>query len=131
MPFTNTIAACGSALKTFYNLSCVLADDPPGKKTYTLLIIISQPMNLEELRDSTIVLIVCNAEKKDDMHVYLGKLQVENGKHYFVNEEKGWTVSLDEEQLNQLRPVSDDLREMLLNADYALFMNMGDLPHSN
>ena len=72
-----------------------------------------------------------NRKKEDDVLVYLGKLQNVNGEYSFTNEEKGWTVSLDEEQLSRINPVSDDLKEMLLNADYALSMSMGELPKSN
>jgi hypothetical protein len=88
-------------------------------------------MNVADLKDKTIALIVWNTEKEDDVHVYLGKLQVENGEYCFVNMEKGWRVSLDNEQMNQLQPVSDDLKETLLNADYALSLSMGELPQSN
>jgi hypothetical protein len=88
-------------------------------------------MNLVELKDKTVALIVWNTEKEDDVHVYLGKLKEEKDECYFVNEEKGWRVSLDNEQLNRLQPVSDDLKETLLNAEYALSMSMGDLPQSN
>jgi hypothetical protein len=88
-------------------------------------------MNLADLKDKAITMIVWNTEKEDDVHVYLGKLQIENGGHYFVNEEKGWRVSLHEEQLSRLKPVSSELKESLLNADYAFSMSMGELPPSN
>lgn len=38
-----------------------------------------------------------------------------------------WMTSLDKEQLSRLKPVPDDLKELLLNADYALSMSVGDL----
>jgi hypothetical protein len=88
-------------------------------------------MNLADVKDKTVALIVWNTKKEDDVHVYLGKLQEEKDEYFFVNEEKSWRVSLDNEQLNRLQPVSDDLKETLLNADYALSMSMGDLPQSN
>lgn len=88
-------------------------------------------MNLIDLKDKAIALIVWNMEKEDDVHVYLGKLQTEDSRYYFFNEEKGWRVSLDEEKLSRLQQVSDDLKETLLNADYALSMSMGDLPQSD
>lgn len=88
-------------------------------------------MNLADIIGKAISMIVWNTEKEDDVHVYLGKLQVENGKHYFVNKENGWRVALDEEQLSRLQPVSNDLKETLLNADYAFSMSIGDLPQSN
>ena len=88
-------------------------------------------MNLAELKGRNIALIVWNTEKEDDVHVYLGKLQEDKEERYFVNEEKGWTVLLNEKQLGRLKPVSDDLKKMLLNADYAISLSMGDLPQPN
>ena len=88
-------------------------------------------MNLEPIETKSLALIVWNNEKEDDVHVYLGKLQNINGEYSFINEEKGWTVSLDEEQISRIKPVSADLKEMLLNADYALSMIIGELPPSN
>lgn len=88
-------------------------------------------MNFADIKDKKVSLIVWNTEKEDDLHVYLGRLQMENGESHFVNVEKGWRVTLDEEQLSRLQPVSDDLKETLLNADYALSMSMGDLVESN
>jgi hypothetical protein len=85
-------------------------------------------MNLKELEGKSLSLIVWNIQKDDDVNVYLGRFQMANGEIYFVNKEKGWRVSLDEEQLNRLKPVSDDLKETLLGADYALSMSMDDLP---
>jgi len=88
-------------------------------------------MNLEATEGKSIAMIVWNTEKEDDVHVYLGKLQNTNGEYVFINAEKGWRVSLDEEQLSRLQPVTDDLKEMLLNADYALSMSMGNLPETD
>ena len=84
-------------------------------------------MNLEEIKDKSIALIVWNAEKVDDVRVYLGRLKILDGKYAFINEEEGWKVSLYDEHLSRLRPVSEDLKEILLNADYGLSMSMGVL----
>ena len=65
-------------------------------------------MNLADLKDKAISMIIWNTGKEDDVRVYLGKLQIENSGHYFVNEEKGWRVSLDKEQLSRLKPVSSE-----------------------
>jgi hypothetical protein len=87
-------------------------------------------MNPAELTDKLISIIVWNTEQDNDVHVYLGKLKVEQGEYYFLNEEKGWRIHLDAEQRSRLRPVSIDLQEMLLHADYALSMTIGQLPES-
>jgi hypothetical protein len=88
-------------------------------------------MNFESFNDMSTALIIWNTMKEDDVHVYIGKLRVENSKYYFVNDEKGWRATLEEEQLKELKPVTDDLKETLLNADYALSLSIGDLPDSN
>lgn len=54
----------------------------------------------------------------------------ENGKFNFINQEKGWKVSLDDEQIAWLRPVPEGLGTVLLNAGYALNMRIGSLPDS-
>ena len=87
-------------------------------------------MNFADLKEKAIALIVWNSEKENDVKVFLCKLQLQNNKPVLINEESGWSVSLDMEQLNKLEPVSDELRETLLNADYALSMTMGNLPES-
>jgi hypothetical protein len=79
-------------------------------------------MNSEAIEGKIIAIIVWNTEKEDDVHVYLGKLQ---------NMNEGWRISLDEEQLSRLQPVTDDLKEILLNADYAFSMSMENLPETD
>jgi hypothetical protein len=87
-------------------------------------------MNLSDFTDKAISLIVWNTEKENDVTVYSGSLQTENDETFFVNEEEGWKVSLSSEQLEELRPVPDELKETLLDADYALSMSMAYLPES-
>jgi hypothetical protein len=88
-------------------------------------------MNLEDLKDKNITMIVRNTEQEDDVQVFLGKLRTIDGGYAFVNDEEGWKVSLDEEQLSRLRPVEDEVKEILLNADYAFSMLMSDLPQTD
>jgi hypothetical protein len=88
-------------------------------------------MNLEELVGKSISLIVWGPEKEDDVHVYLGRLHLENGYSVFINADKGWRVSLDDEQLCRLRPVPDNLKGTVLGADYALSMSMSNLPETD
>jgi hypothetical protein len=99
--------------------------DPWTAKEITTII-----MNLSEIEDQSIALIIWNRDKENDVHVYSGKLKYLNGTYAFVNEENGWKVSLNDEQLSRLKPVTPDLKEMLLNADYALSLNMGELPEA-
>ena len=88
-------------------------------------------MNFEEIKDKTVCLIIWNTEKADDMHVYLGKLFFSNNRYQFINQEKGWRVSLEEEDLSRLKPVTDTLKETLLNADYSFTISRGSLPDSD
>jgi hypothetical protein len=87
-------------------------------------------MNIEEIKDKSIALVLWNNEKEDDVHVFLGKLEMEDGKFNFINQEKVWKVSLNDEQLGRLKAVPEELSTVLLNADYALNMSIGSLSDS-
>lgn len=88
-------------------------------------------INLEEIRVQSIALVVHNADDDDDIHVFLGRLFLTNGEWYFINEEPGWKISLNSEQLSRLKPIPDPLKSVLLNADYALPMVIHSLPDSD
>ena len=60
-------------------------------------------MNPEEIKSMRIALVVYNADDESDVHVYLGRVQQANGEWYFTNEERGWKISLNSEQLNHLK----------------------------
>lgn len=85
-------------------------------------------MKLEQVKGKKIVMIVWNRDKQDDVRVYLGRILIVNSEYTFINEENGWHVSLDNEQLSRLEPVSEGLKEMLLNADYYFPMTISFLP---
>ncbi len=85
-------------------------------------------MNVEEIKDKPLALVVWNTEKQDDVHVYVGKLVVKVDECFFVNQRNGWTLRLSEEQANQIEPVPDRLKSVLLGADYALNLAIGSLP---
>jgi len=88
-------------------------------------------MDLVEIEGKRVAMIIWNSEKEDDVHVYLGELQNRNGEYAFFNMEKGWQISLDEGQLSRIQLVTDDLKEMLLNADFALSMSISNLPETD
>jgi hypothetical protein len=75
-----------------------------------------------------IALVVANVENEDDVHVYLGQLQIQNGSSCFINVEKGWLLDLNEEQLSRLKPVAEELKITLLNADFYLPMTIRPFP---
>ncbi len=85
-------------------------------------------MNLADLEYKRITMIVWNTEQNDDVQVFAGTLRTIDGGYAFVNDEKGWTIALDAEQLSRLRPIEDEMKSILLNADYAFSMLMNDLP---
>lgn len=94
----------------------------------TILFLNLNCMIMEELKDKCICLIIWNAEKDDDVRLYLGNYVNEGKEHYFVNKEKGWRLSLNDEQLERMQLVPEELKETLLNADYSISMTMGSLP---
>jgi hypothetical protein len=87
-------------------------------------------MNVEQAVGKCVTLVVTNVENDDDVHVFAGLLQIRDGHYCFVNEEKGWRVQLDKEQLGRMRPVEGDLRPMLLGAEYYLPLTIGSLPEN-
>jgi len=88
-------------------------------------------MNSEEIKSASIALVVYNANDDTDVHVYLGRMHRAGGEWYFINEERGWKISLNSEQLNRLKPVPDSLKSVLLNADYAVTMVIQSFPGSD
>jgi hypothetical protein len=85
-------------------------------------------MKFEDLMNKSICIVVTNAEKRDDIHVYLGELQRKDDQWFFRNESRNWLISLDAEQLNRLNPVPENLKSSLLNADYFLPMTIQSIP---
>jgi hypothetical protein len=88
-------------------------------------------MNVEQAVGKCITLVVTNVDKEDDVHVYAGLLQIQDGQYSFVNEERGWRVQLDKEQLGRITPVGEELREMLLGGDYYLPLTVGSLAENS
>jgi hypothetical protein len=85
-------------------------------------------MNREEIRDKPVALVVWNTEKQDDVHVYVGKLVLDLEECFFVNQQNGWKLRLSDEQMNQIEPIPERLKTVLLGADYALNLTIGSLP---
>lgn len=85
-------------------------------------------MDYKKLLGKSICMLMENADKKDDIHAYLGAFQFEDDQWYFVNESQGWKVALDTEQLSRLKPTPEQLRSILLNADYFIPVTVQALP---
>jgi hypothetical protein len=88
-------------------------------------------MNFEELVSKDICLIVTNPLNENSTRVYLGILQFDDSEYFFLNAEKGWRVSLNKDLLDRIWPVPEDLKETLLNSEYAFSMNIGDMPSTD
>jgi hypothetical protein len=78
--------------------------------------------------DSSIALLIWNTEVENDAHVCLGRIKEIEGEFAFVNEQKGWRVSLDNEKIERLRPVTAELKEVFLEADNFFSFSMAGLP---
>jgi hypothetical protein len=87
-------------------------------------------MNVEMAIGKRVTLVVASVEKRDDVHVYVGQLQIQKGNFCFINEEKGWLLHLNDEQLARLTPVAEELKATLLNADFYLPMTIQPLPEA-
>jgi hypothetical protein len=85
-------------------------------------------MELKEAEDRDIALVVENSEKEDDVRVYPGRLIKGEDEYFFINEAQRWRVSLNADHIRRLRPVPDQLKTILLNADYFLTMTIATLP---
>lgn len=75
-------------------------------------------MKFEEIEGKAVAMVVHNAEKEDDVHVYLGEFNKLDNEYFFINKDRGWQVSLNEEQMGRLKPVPEQLKSILLNACY-------------
>lgn len=82
----------------------------------------------DHLKDKRIALLLWNAEKRDDVSVWLGQLKERENQVYFVNPDEEWLFPLDEEQLTCTQAVAEELKEMLLMADFAISLTLGSLP---
>lgn len=75
-------------------------------------------MELSLLSNKNIALLLVNTEIENDMHVYLGKIEKVASDYYFKNKDKGWCVSLNNEQLSRLQTVKEELKDIFLGAEY-------------
>lgn len=81
-----------------------------------------------DYRDKKIALIIWNIEKEDDAHVYLGAIEDVKGELFFQNKLKGWNIQLDDEKLRRLKPVTEDIKGALLDADLFFSVSMSGIP---
>jgi hypothetical protein len=85
-------------------------------------------MEMKDTEGRDIALVVENMEKEDDVCVYLGRMINENDEYFFINDAQSWRVSLNADHLQRVRPVPDQLKPILLNADYFFTMTIATLP---
>jgi hypothetical protein len=87
-------------------------------------------MELKETEGRDIALVVENIEKEDDVCVYLGRMIKVRDEYFFINQAQSWRVSLNAGHIQRLRAVPDQLKSILLNADYFFTMSIALLPDS-
>jgi len=80
------------------------------------------------LKDKKVALLVWNTEKENDVHVYLGEIIKKEDDFYFVNAQEKWNFYLDLDKLERIKKVEDDVKEILLNADFGLSVSIASLP---
>jgi hypothetical protein len=88
-------------------------------------------VTFQDIQNKLFALVIWNMDKEDDVHVYVGHIVKDGIDYVFKNDEKGWTVPIDAEKLETVKKVSDDLKEALLNADFAINLRItssGDDP---
>jgi hypothetical protein len=88
-------------------------------------------MDYNFIKDKLVALLIWNADQENDVHVYVGRIILENTKLLFSNESKGWRVNLDEEQFDRLKEVPPDMKDTFLDADYFISLSMTNLPNEN
>ncbi len=70
-------------------------------------------MNYSALQNKSIALLIWNTEMEDDIHVYLGQIVQDESGFKFINEAKGWRVSLSDRQMAGINAVSAEAKEVL------------------
>jgi hypothetical protein len=85
-------------------------------------------MEVKETEGKDIALVVENIEKENDVCVYLGRMINEKDEFFFINEAQSWRVSLNTDHIKRLKLVPDQLKSILLNADYFFTMTIATLP---
>ncbi len=75
-----------------------------------------------------ISLLIWNTEKENDVRVFAGEIIRPSAEYYFVNHGEGWKVTLTSEMLGRLKEVPENLKTVMLNADFAFSVSMGSLP---
>lgn len=84
--------------------------------------------NYNHLLDKKIALIVWNAADENDVRVFLGEIIHANEEFRFVNQTEHWNLHLNTDQLDSTNEVSDELKSILLDADYAISLSIEQLP---
>lgn len=80
------------------------------------------------INNKSIALVVWNTENENDAHIYLGEIVQKGEDYYFVNEPQKWDFRLDKDKLDELSVVTEDMKEMLLNADLCLQLTIASIP---
>jgi len=85
-------------------------------------------MTKSVLHNKQVALLVTNVDDENDVHVYVGQVVCEETEQYFLNGSMGWKLSLDNEQISRLTPVTEKMKDIFLNADYFIPLSISIVP---
>ena len=88
-------------------------------------------MNYNNIKNVPVALLISNIADKNDVHVYLGEIINEGAQLVFINSSKKWRVLLNDRQVNQVKTVGDELKDVFLGAKYFIPLSVADLPDDN
>lgn len=82
------------------------------------------------LTGKKIALIIWNTEDEVDVRVFPGEI-IQKGSFHFINVSEKWNITLTDEMLSRINKVSDELKEMLFNAEFAISLSLASLPDNS
>lgn len=80
------------------------------------------------IKDKNIALLIWNTEKENDAHIYLGKIIKNGNDFHFVNKSKNWNVALEPTIFERLQEVTEETKNIFLNADLFFSFSISGLP---
>ena len=83
------------------------------------------------IHGKSISLVIWNSEVKNDVRIYKGEIIQKENTFYFINQNEQWQVTLTYDMLGRLKEVPENLKDMLLSADFSLSLSIGGLPDNS
>ncbi len=83
--------------------------------------------NYNFLIGKKISVIIWNADDENHVRAFLGEIIRDNTEYKFINKEKNWNIPLSLDNLETIKEVHPDIKEILLGADYSISLTLGNL----